>query len=439
VDYLKNNQLFLACFISEDLNRFDAADEGFGNRLDKIASLNDNTPYKQYLLANMNLQWALIRIRFGQYFTAALEINRAYRLLTNNQKRFPKFIPNQLSLGVLHVMIGLVPDQYHWMLRLISMEGNVEQGKNEIYSVLNTSLQNPKLAHLVPEALFYLGFIELNLSPDPHRLDRLMTYLDKRSNENLLLAFLKLDILIHHHQNEKALAFLEKIPRSEAYFPFYYLDYLNGDCLLRKLDPSANKLYRYFLHHFKGNNYRKDAWLKCGWASLLAGDTLPYFNYLDSVKVDGTTSVGADKAALLEAERQSVPNLQLLKARLLYDGGYFDKAKKILGDSDSSLSNHEEKLEWTYRSGRVEEALQHTQKAKNYYRQSITKGKNSSRYFAANAALKLGQIYEKQDSLSEAEYYYKTCLELDFQEYRNSIRGKAKEALSRIHQQSGRQ
>ncbi len=432
VEYLKNSQLFLACFISEDKNRFNLANEGFDDRYDKITGLNDDNPYKQYLLSNMNLQWALLRLRFGQYFTAALEINRAYRQLTANKKRFPHFIPNQLSLGILHVILGLVPDQYQWMLHLVSMEGNVEQGKKEIYSVLDAGLQNRDLAYLVPEALFYLGFIELNLSPDAHNLERLMTHLDARSQQNLLLSFLKLDILMHHHQNEAALAFIKTIPRSKAYFPFYYLDYLKGDCLLRKLNPRAMDSYLYFLHHFKGNNYRKDAWLKCGWAALLEGDTLQYFQYLDSIQVDGAETVGADKAAQLAAERKTVPNLQLLKARLLYDGGYFIEAKKVLGQSDANLSKTDERLEWAYRSGRIEQAIHHLPEAKKFYTQCLSQGKNSPRYFAANAAFQMGQIYENQDSLAKAEQYYTICLELNFKEYRNSIRGKAKEALSRI-------
>ena len=383
----------------------------------------------------MNLQWAFARLKFRQYFSAAIEINRAYRLLTDNTHTFPDFVPDDLSLGVLHVLIGMVPDQYNWMLRLISMEGNIEQGKNEIYTVLQKSLQYPKYEYLKPEALFYLSFIELNLSPDQKRMNQLMNYLDQMSRDNLLMAFLKLNILMRHGENEQALAFLKSLDslnRKEDFYPFYYLNYLEGECYLRKLKPEAEKYYLNFLHHFKGVNYRKDAWRKCAWTSLIKGDTLKYFQFLDSLKSDGNTDVDGDKSAQAEAERKVLPNIPLLQSRLLFDGGYFQQAKQILLEMDTIALKADDKLERLYRFGRIEHALRQWTQAKYFYNRSIVSGKGSPRYFAANAALNMGRIYEQEDSLKQAKTYYNLCLKLDFQEYKNSIRGKAKEALSRI-------
>ncbi len=432
VDYLQNNMGFLKSFISENENIFNEADAGYDQRYKRIAQLPENNPYRNYLLANMNLQWAFARLKFKQYFSAAIEINRAYRLLTSNTHSFPDFVPDDLSLGVLHVIIGMVPAQYNWILRLISMEGNVEQGKNEIYTILQKSLQYPEYKYLKPEALFYLGFIELNLSPDQKHMNQLMTYLDQMSHDNLLMAFLKLDILMRHGKNEQALVFLKSLDRKKGFYPFYYLDYLEGECYLRKLKPEAQEQYLYFLHHFKGVNYRKDAWRKCAWTALIKGDTLKYFQFLDSLKSDGNTDVDGDKSAQAEAERKVLPNIPLLQSRLLFDGGYFQQAKQILQKMDTTALKADDKLEWLYRFGRIEHALKQWTQAKYFYKKSIISGKGSPRYFAANAALNMGRIYEQEDSLEQAKTYYNLCLTLDFQEYKNSIQGKAKEALSRM-------
>ena len=56
----------------------------------------------------------------------------------------------------------------------------------------------------------------------------------------------------------------------------------------------------------------------------------------------------------------------------------------------------------------------------------------STRYFAANAALKIGQIYESEKEWKQAAKYYNLCLEMDFDEYSNSILAKAKDGLERI-------
>jgi len=435
VDYLENYMDFLRVFIGENQTLFDQLDDGFDIRYNRIKQLPDSSRFKNLLLANMNLQWAFARLKFGQYFSAAWELNRAYRLLTENVESFPHFVPNFITMGVLHVMIGLVPDKYGWMLKIISMEGGVEQGKAEIYKALDNTTKNSPYAYLHNEALFYLGFIELNLSPDRKALQKLFFYLKKTANSNLLMDFLKTDIHIRYGQNELAIKQLNSLPQSSDYFPFYYLRYLKGECYLKKLEPdSATASYVYFLKHFEGLNYIKDAWRKRAWAALLQNKPDKYLQLMDSVKIYGTTEVGADKAALTEANTGMIPNTNLMRARLLFDGGYYGRAKTILDTMNTRGLSKDEQTERIYRYARIAHRQNNILLAKKAYRQTIATGSLSPRYFAANSALKLGEIYESEDSLKLAKAYYEKCLDLNFDEYKNSIRGKAKEALARIRE-----
>lgn len=433
VDYLENYIDFLRVFIGENPKVFGTSTDKFGVRYDRISNLPDTSRYKNLLLANMNLQWAFARLKFGQYLSAAWEINRAYRMLTANVERFPNFIPDDITLGVLHVMIGLVPDKYVWMLKIISMKGSVEQGKAELYRALDNTTKNSPNAYLHNEALFYLGFIELNLSPNRKALDKLMAYLNRTDNRNLLMGFLKTDIHIRNGQNDLALKLLNSLPQSPDYFPFYYLRYLKGECYLRKLEPDSATLYfRYFLKYFEGLNYIKDAWRKRAWAALLQNKPVGYQQLMDSVKVYGVTEVGADKEALKEANSGVAPNTNLLRARLLFDGGYYAHSKTILDTMNTSHLTKDGQTERIYRYARIAHRQENIPLAKKEYRRVIVMGSSSPRYFAANAALKLGEIYESEDSLTLAKSFYEKCLDLNFDEYKNSIWGKAKEALSRI-------
>ena len=58
------------------------------------------------------------------------------------------------------------------------------------------------------------------------------------------------------------------------------------------------------------------------------------------------------------------------------------------------------------------------------------------RYFAANAALHLGIIYENEDNLKEAEKYFRLCRSLDFDEYETGIKQKAKAGLNRLDEKN---
>jgi len=44
----------------------------------------------------------------------------------------------------------------------------------------------------------------------------------------------------------------------------------------------------------------------------------------------------------------------------------------------------------------------------------------------------LGEIFEAEGDTATAILLYKECLDMDFTTYRNSIRGKAKQQLSRL-------
>lgn len=435
VPYLENYIDFLTVFIGEDEFRFNELENNKSNRIDRIKKLSDTSRYKNYMLGNIHLQWAVARLKFKEYFTAAIEINKAYRLLEKNSNEFPDFVPNNISLGVLHIMIGLIPEQYHWILNLMSMKGSVVQGREELTLVLEQSKQNKIYNYLKNETLFYLGFVDINLNTDPAQLDYILSELDQNKQNNLLLSYLYVNILMRSGQNDKALAVLNETKNMEDYFPFFYLDYLGGEGHLRKLEiKSAIVNYEVFLKNFTGRNYIKDAWRKTAWAYLINFDTTNYFLCMEEVIRVGYTDVDVDKEALKEAEFEMLPNTELLKARLLFDGGYYQETDKILFKMDTTSLEFEEKVERTYRLGRSAQKQGNTTEAKSFYKKTIVDGSDMDRYFAGNSAFKLGEIYEREGDIKMAEFYFRLCTELDFDEYENSIHSKAKAGLERINQ-----
>ncbi len=434
-DYIENYMDFLSAFLSEEIDKYEILEKNKDYRLTKMELLPDDNPYKRLMMANINLQSAFAGTKFEEFFPAAFEINRAYRLITDNANRFPDFVPNYIALGVMHIMIGLVPDQYGWILSLISMEGTVEQGKAELYKVLDKGLVDYRWEYLAPEALFYIGFIELNLSADKSALKKLNPYLNKIGYDNLIMDYLKISIYMHAGKTDSALLVLSEAEKTgKDYFPFHFLYYLHAECRIRQLNPEADLYYSYYLSKFKGRNYIKDAWYKRALLSYLNNNTNDYYRYMDSVITHGYAITDADKNAQKIAEQNGLPpNKILLKSRFLFDGGYYKKALNTLSEIDSNYLDDDDKLEMYYRYGRIYHCLQQYDKAEHYYKTAIKKRGNSKRYFAANSALKLAQLYESEKQYSKAEKYYSLCLEIDFDEYRNSIRGKAKDGLERVN------
>lgn len=436
VPYLENYIDFLKVFISEDYDLFTLLEENKSERIDRIKQLDENSPYRNFMLGNINLQWAVARLKFQEYFTAAFEINRAYRLLEENNDKFPDFVPNEITLGVLHIMIGLVPEKYRWILDIINMEGSVEEGKNELHLVLEHTMKDSTYSYLKDETLFYLGFVELNIYPDKNQLDFLLSQLELAGKENLLLDYLTINILMKNGNNDKVLNKFDSLPDLKLYYPFEYLHYLEGESLLRKLEANqAAEFFGRFIDNFRGLNYIKDAYRKLAWSFLITGDTLGYQETIIQVIDNGNTYVGQDKDAEREAQSSYIPYTDLIKTRLLFDGGYYQQADSILDHIDTTALRSDEKIERIYRKARIAHQTNKIETAKRFYKKTIEQGQNSSRYFAGNSALKLGEIYEEQEDLAQAKHFYRVCINLNFDEYESGIHTKAKAALKRISNQ----
>ncbi len=433
VYYLESYIDFLKVFISEDKTLFDLSEGQKDIAIEEISKLPETSPYRNYLIANINLQWAFARIKFGEYFTASIEINRAYRLIEKNIESFPGFYPNKISHAVLKIIVGLVPEKYTWVLDLISMQGSVEDGTAELYEVLGKTEADPSYSYLNGECLFYLGFVELNINPDKTYSLKLLDKLLPLSDSSLLFNYMCINILTKSGKSAQAEMQFRKLDEPSSFYPFYFLDYLRADYYLKRLQTdSAKKYYARFLKNFKGRNYIKDAWRKTAWAFLMEGKPDEYLQLMSAVGNSGYADIGIDKDARLEYDKGKVPNISLIKARLLFDGFFYVLADSVLNAVNRYQLNFEQLMEKDYRHGRIKHESMDYENAKKYYKRVIVGSDLTTEYFPANSALQLAEIYELQDSLALSRLYYKKCLEMNFDQFENSIKSKAKEGIRRV-------
>ncbi len=438
--YIENYIDFLKLIISEDPVLFNSLKTNKDTRISKIENSDEKeSPYYKYCLAEINLQWAFARIKFKEYFNAALEINKAYKLLEENEKEYPDFIPNHKGLGLLHSLIGTIPDEYKWTTKLIGISGTISQGVSELSAILAMALKNDDYAYLKTESIFLLTFIQLNFQSNKDQALILAKYLNDPSyttllNNNPLLCYAAASICIKTGSNDKAIKILLARPSGAEYYPFYYLDYLTGVAKLNRLDFDSYKYLYSFLANFKGQNYIKAAYQKLAWYYLLNNNTSKYKEKINYVFTLGGTLVDEDSQALTEAKSNIIPNIRLLKARLLSDGGYYQKAMDTLVEkkpSDFCVST-KDYLEYTYRLGRIYDEWGYDTKAIPYYELTIKNGSAFTYYFAANSSLHLGLIYENLKNNEKAKYYYELCSTMKNTEYKTSINQKAKAGLNRI-------
>jgi len=429
--YIEDYIDFLALVISEDQTLYSKLYHNKEIRLTKLKSGSVNSPFYYYFQAEVYLHWGAVQIKFGNYLSALSDTYKAYRLLIKNKKGYPDFILNDKSLGILHAIIGTIPASYRTGLKLISgMDGTIEQGLGEIRKVLEyTDKNNIVFAN---ETRVIYTFLLLHLANQPDDAWQKLLTSKMNYDNNPLLAYVYANVAYHSGRNDEVIRILQKRSIDKAYFPFWLADLLLARAKLNHLDKDAIFYLNRFTSNYKGKSYIKEANLLASWYYAVFNDPAKSQHYLNLVKTTGDDELETDKAALREAYFNHLSPLPLLKARLLYDGGYGQKALNELKElSIDKISVKEYKLEYLYRMARILQLLNHKIESIDYYLKALNFGSNESYYYSCNAALQLGMIYEKDKECALAKKYYKICLDIDPDEYANSLHTRAKSGLQR--------
>ena len=116
-----------------------------------------------------------------------------------------------LSQSLLKIIVGLIPEQYDWFLSLLSMEGDIEGGKRQLFSFLTISKSDSVYQPYFQEAFFYAAFIEMNIHTDQGKIIRLKKEIENIDEAVILISFVKLNLFMMTGENKKAFDLLEKI------------------------------------------------------------------------------------------------------------------------------------------------------------------------------------------------------------------------------------
>ena len=172
--------------------------------------------------------------------------------------------------------------------------------------------------------------------------------------QSLLIKYFYASACSFTFRNDKAIELMDSIRARGTEIPFYGLDYLYGRCKLNRLDKDANIYLTTFLANYPGSDYKKDICNRLSYYYLLQNDTAKYREYRAMVGMVGADLRDRDREAILESHWTYIPDTNLLKARFLFDGGYFDRAMGAINSiPQSRLNSLPYKLEYFYRKGRI--------------------------------------------------------------------------------------
>src|SRR5260221_8329291 len=248
--------------ITEDQRKFEQMENNFRQRLDFIGNLNDGAE-KLFLQAELNLQHGFNLLNMGENLNAVLAIRRAYNYAQECIKKYPAYIPIKKTYGVIQVMIGSVPDKYHWFISLLGMHGSVSKGQK----LLQELRESKSSLNTEATILFFCikGFINQQFADAAIVLHECL----KEQPENRLVLFIAVTMCMKDSQSKKALEYMATLDQHNQGLLMYYVEYLHAEALLNKGEyQNAIGYYQKFLKGYRSQSFKKDAHYKiavCNW------------------------------------------------------------------------------------------------------------------------------------------------------------------------------
>lgn len=436
VYHIENYIDFFTVFITEEKEVYDRLEKNKNMRLEHVRKGDPDSPYFKFTQAEILLQWTLARSKFYSGskipdFTLINDLNQAYRLLEKNDREFPEFFENKKSLSVIHALAEYVPG---FVKKVFKVKGSLELGLAEIETLILETEQHHSMFQKEARAIH--AYMLLHLFNRPQQAWESLQKSQLLPEESPLACFLLVSIAHKIGYNDLALEYLKKRPTGIDYFPFYYLDYLEGKSLLYSLEADADDHILNFVQNFKGRHFIKDAYQKLAWYELVINKNLPaYKSYMAKVESEGMEFLEDDLQALQEAKSHQNPHPILLEARLLFDGGYYEKAYQYMIMNGAYFQGETfHNIEYRYRLGRITQAIGNMDEAISHYQKCIALDTKNKSFFAANSALQTALLYEEQGLYQKAKTFFNICKSIKSPTYKDQLHSKANAGLDRLEQ-----
>lgn len=449
--------------LTEDKKNYEKLQINEEKRLELLEKFDnkESSYFKEYkwAKAEIKLHWAIIKLSFDEKWASAWRVRQAYKLLLENEKEYPNFIYHKKSLALLQITLASVPKKYQWALDLIGMEAELKNG------IQNLQKSTSQTHFFQKETLMWQMLLQTYLSENLIENSKTskgiaLDLLQKYPSEKLVLLASSL-VLMKNESHKTALLAWQEYARNyhNNQLTFEKKEHFSLDYLLAELyfyseqHQKAKFHYSEFLRNVKKDNrinFIKDAYFKMFLIDWLRSSATSYEYqesiFFHSISTQGIAKTAVDKNAQkfieLVKEHKHLPNKTLYQARILTDGGNYQKAQiTLLQIDEKQLQKWENEkrfdiiLEYYYRKARILDKLHQTHQSISFYKKVIEYStlhkQNEIHYFAANSALQLGFIYKKSDK-ELAKKYFELAISFEGHQYEESITQKAKLALEKL-------
>jgi len=412
IAYLNSYKLFLKSYFNATTKSYTEFDKASSKCLDLIDDEINNDELLG-LSAMVYIQRAYIYFLWSEPFSYA-------SALAKGQKRIDAINPHTKNIeylkirSIYEVIGGSVPNKFKTYAKWFGIKGSPQKGIQLINIYLTKVEQNsPNKTEGEIVNLYLKNFLDLKSPQIKNKNSVIATYVFLQTCSEL--ASIKISRI---NQLKK-----ESLPS--------YYTFLEAKYKLELQDESGLLLMDKFINSNKGLSLVQSAHFYKYWYYCANRNITKQKEELSLIKNSGEPLFPFDKKVLSRIEHLCNPDL--IKSRMLFDAGDYNKALHILKNKNikESLITPNQKIEYLYRMARIYEKTNKYNQAINLYQKVINTNKPEL-YFVSYSSYRLGRIYEELNNLNQAKLAYKKALDLNQGEYKISIEKKCQFALDML-------
>ncbi len=410
--------LALVAIPSKDL--YQNFEKNFDRRMAIMEEKDMESPYYFACRSEMLLQMCIFNVLHGDKISGVRKGYRAYKATYRNREKYPDFAMSKKMDGFFNVAVSNMPSFVRWAATVFGVSGNADNGVNILKSYYE------EVKHIrglnLDAAIFVI--LPYKLNKEPAKAYSFINTLDTTLIKSKLINYFYINTAYRSGRNELAYNELQHFDISDIEFDFLPYDYMMGKVLLRKLDTNAIDYLQNYLRKTKDDNYIKETFNNIASYYLVHGNKEQFKYYKQMALENGKDVNERDRESLYDSKLDYIPDINLTRAKLLTDGGYFEEGIDALIAFEKQQNEFlPYQLENQLIKGRLLLARGNKDAAISAFKKVVDLGEDLDYYFASEAALRLGWIYLESDKVI-AKDYFEECLDLyqsNFYEYIEEI------------------
>ncbi len=429
VYYLDQTCDAYALLINSNDDEYEAFLDNYEHKRSIMDDKFEDSPYYMYCKSEMDLQVAVFKIIHGSQFSGMKNAYNSYKEVYANLEQYPDFKPSLKLDGFFNVAMSNMPPFVKWAVSFFGVSSDFDYGVDLLDSLYQS--QKNIIGINAEAALFIIFTAKINKTPE--MVYEFTQNLDTNIRNLFIHQYFRANIAYRTGHNEQSISTLQEFNGNNSASANLIYNYLMGKVLLRKLDVNASTYIQEYLVNLKKPEYYKEMTYNLALTYLLAGNSKKYNELCYKVISGGNEINERDREALYDASLDYEPNVNLVKARLLLDGGYDEQFTKYINNFiDEHNNNLPFLLDYKLLLARYKLKNHDIKQAKSYLNWVLNHGKDEDYYFACAAALYLGNIYEDEDNFEVAKKFYKQSVDLYDSDYYEYLGDKANKGVIRV-------